>query len=213
MKYWVFSILTALIGYFFGSLSTRILASRLVFRSNLRRLGKPEFFLPNFYRVYGVKGFIKLALVEFVKDAIPVLLGGLLFSGGENTVVGRALAAFCVVLGRLYPLMYEFRGSYASAAIGFCLLFISPSVGLIALIVTVTVMLLTRYVSLASLAGALALAAASILTVNGLALRLCLFMAALVIVRCVPGILRIRTKTEPRLSLRKDISYKFDERF
>ena len=112
MKYWIFSILTCALSYLIGSLSTNLIASRLIFHKNLRKLGKGERWLPNFYRLYGVKGFLKLALVEFVKDAIPVLIGGLLFSGGENDEVGRALAAFCVVLGRLYPSMFGFRGSF-----------------------------------------------------------------------------------------------------
>lgn len=214
MKYWIFSILTAAIGYFFGSLSTQLLASRLIFHRNLRKLGRNERFLPNFRRVYGVKGFAELALVEFIKDALPVLIGGVLFSGDGNTEVGRALAAFCVVLGRLYPSMYGFRGSYASAAIAFCTMFVSTSAGLAVLAVTVAVAWATRYLSLGTMAGAAALIAASILTVeNGIAMRLCIFTGVLVLIRTLPSIPRISAKREPRLSFREDISYKFDEKF
>lgn len=214
MKYWVFSILTAAIAYFFGSLSTELIASRLIFHRNLRKLGRGERFLPNFKRVYGVKGFAQLALVEFVKDAIPVLIGGLLFSGGENAVVGRALAAFCVVLGRMYPLIYDFRGSFASAAIAFCTMFVSFSAGLAVLLLTVAVAWATRYLALGTLAGAVALVVASILAVdNGLAMRLCIFIGVLVLIRVIPSISRISAKKEPKLSFREDISYKFDEKF
>ena len=214
MKYWIFSILTCALSYLIGSLSTNLIASRLVFHKNLRKLGKGERWLPNFYRLYGVKGFLKLALVEFVKDAIPVLIGGLLFSGGENAEVGRALAAFCVVLGRLYPSMFGFRGSFASGAIVVCTMFINFSAGLIVLAVLVLTARLTRYLSLATLAGAVALAVASVLTVdNGVALRLCIFTAVLILIRVFPSFSRISAKTEPRLTLREDISYKFDEKF
>lgn len=214
MKYWIFSILTAVIAYFFGSLSTQLIASRLIFRRNLRKLGRGERFLPNFKRVYGVKGFAELALVEFVKDAIPVLIGGLLFSGGDNAVVGRALAAFCVVLGRMYPLMYDFRGSFASAAIAFCTMFVSFSAGLAVLVATLAVSWATRYLALGTLAGGIALVVAGILAVeNGLAMRLCIFIGILVFIRIIPSIARISAKKEPRLSFREDISYKFDEKF
>ena len=117
MKYWIFSILTAVIAYIFGCLNTQVIASNFIFRTNLRRLGRGSAWLSNFRRVYGVKGLLKLALVEFVKDAVPVIIGGRLFASSGNAEVGRALAAFCLVLGRMYPSIYGFRGSYATAAV------------------------------------------------------------------------------------------------
>ena len=71
MKYWIFSILTATIAYLFGTLNSLVVASRLVFRTNLKKIGKGERWLPNFRRIYGLKGFLKLGAVELVKDAVP----------------------------------------------------------------------------------------------------------------------------------------------
>ena len=214
MKYWIFSILTAVIAYLFGSLSTMVIGSNLVFRSNLRRLGRGGKWLSNFRRVHGVKGFFKLALIEFVKDTLPVLLGGLLFSSGGNAAVGRALAAFCLVLGRMYPSMYGFRGSYASAAIPFAALFISPSLGAAALVVCVLVTWATRYLSLGTLAGSIVMAVAAVLVLeNTLAVRLCFFIAVLTLIRTLPSLARILSNREERLSVERDISYKFDEKF
>ena len=184
MKIWIFSIITAFLAYLFGSLSTMLISSRLVFRTNLRKLGRGSIFLSNFSRVYGVKGFVKLALVEFVKDAIPVVLGGLLFSSGGNAEVGRALAAFCLVLGRMYPSMYGFRGGYATAAIGIGAMFVSVSLGAAVLFAAALVTFLTRYLSLGTIAAAVALAVVGVLVVdNDLALKLVFFTAALTVIR------------------------------
>lgn len=214
MKTWIFSILTAFIAYFFGSLSTMVLASNFVFRSNLRRLGKDNAWLSNFRRVHGVKGFLKLALVEIVKDVLPLLLGGLLFSSGGNAAVGRALAAFCLAFGRMYPGVYGFRGSYASAAIAIGALFISPSLGAAALLVCVLITWATGYLSLGTLAGAVVAAVAAVLVLdNTLCVRLCFFIAVLTLVRTLPSISRIAAHKEERLRLEEDISYKFDEKF
>ena len=214
MKYWIFSILTAVIAYCFGSLSTMVLSSNFVFRSNLRRLGKGSAWLSNFRRVHGIKGFVKLALVELVKDVIPMLIGGLLFKSGGNAAAGHALAAFCLVLGRMYPAVYEFRGGYATAAIAIASFFISPSLGAAALLVSVLITWATRYISLGTLAGAAVAAIASILVVdNPLAVRLCFFIAALTLIRTLPSISRIASKKEEKLLFEKDISYKFDENF
>ena len=213
MKYWIFSLLTAVIAYFFGSLSTLVLASNFVFRSNLRRLGKGNVWLSNFRRVYGVMGLVKLALVELVKDAIPIIIGGRLFALSGNAEVGRALAAFCLVLGRAYPSPYGFRGSYATAALVIGSMFVSFSVGAAVLLVCVAVTIATRYLALGTLAGGIVLAVAGVLVMeNDLALRLCIFIAVLVLIRTVPAIARIASKKEERLSLEKDISYKFDEK-
>ena len=213
MKYWLFSILTAVIAYGAGCLSTMVIASNLVFRTNLRRLGKGSLWLSNFRRVYGAKGFLKLALVELVKDALPVLIGGLLFSSGGKGEVGRALAAFCLVLGRMYPSIYGFRGSYATAAIGIGAMFISFSVGALVLLVSILITFATRYIALGTLAGGIVLAAAGVLVLdNTLAVRLCFFIAALVLIRCLSALGRIARGKEERLNFKRDISYKFDER-
>ena len=213
MKYWIFSILTAVIGYFFGSLSTMLIASRLVFRTNLRRLGRGSLWLSNFRRVYGVKGFVKLALVELVKDAVPVIIGGVLFSSGGNAEVGRALAAFCLVLGRMYPSAYGFRGSYATAAICFGAMFVSFSAGAMALAVCVVVTWATRYLSLGTLAAGVVTAVAGVLVLDSpLAVRLFLFIAVLALIRTLGPISRISSGKEERLNFSMDSSYKFDEK-
>ncbi len=214
MKYWIFSILTAALAYCVGSLNTLVIASNFVFRSNLGKLGKGSAWLTNFLRVHGAKGFAKLALVELVKDAVPVIIGGLLFSSGGNAVVGRALAVFCLALGRMYPALYSFRGSFATAAIAFGSMFVNFSVGAAVLVVCVLVTWATRYLALGTLSGAVVLAIASVLIVDHtLAVRLCFLTAVLVLIRTIPSLARIAAGKEERLSLEKDISYKFDEKF
>ena len=212
MKYWIFSTLTAIIAYLFGSLNTQVIASNFVFRTNLRRLGKGSAWLSNFRRVYGVGGLIKLALIELVKDAVPVIIGGRLFASSGNAEVGRALAAFCLVLGRMYPSIYGFRGSYATAAVAIGALLMNFSVGAAVLFVSVLITWATRYLALGTLAGGIVLAVAGVLVIdNTLAVRLCFFIGVLVLIRMAPALSRIAARKEDRLSLEKDISYKFDE--
>lgn len=213
MKYWIFSFLTAVLAYCFGNLNTMTVASRFVFRTNLRRLGRDSAWLSNFTRVYGVKGFVKLAIVELVKDAVPLLIASLLFKGA-NREVGCALAAFCLVLGRMYPALSGFRGSYAMGALCVSSLFISFSLGLSVTVVVIALSLLTRYPALGTMGGAAALAIISLLLLeNTTANRVCIFLAILVIIRLLGAIGRIASHQEPRLTWEKDISYKFDEKF
>ena len=58
-------------------------------------------------------GFVKLLLVELVRDILPILIGGLLMGIKGQAAVGRAFAGFCLVMGRLYPVFYDLKGSHA----------------------------------------------------------------------------------------------------
>ena len=69
---------TAFFAYMFGGLDTMVLASNFVFRRGLWKLGRGNVWLSNFRRIYGVGGFVKLLLVELVKDLIPIFIGGIL---------------------------------------------------------------------------------------------------------------------------------------
>lgn len=212
MKYWLLSILVALFAYFSGSLSTMVLSSNFVFRTNLLRLGRGNRWLSNFTRVHGAKGFLKLALVELVKDTLPLLLAGWLFSSDGNADVGRALAAFCLILGRTFPMIYDLRGGYATVLLVISAFFISISAGILVLAAVAITVFLTRYLSVGTLVGAVVMVVACILVVdNALVIRLFVFTAVIIFFRMIPPISRISSGREEKLSFEKDISYKFDE--
>ena len=213
MKYWLASIFTAFFAYFIGSLSTMILASNFVFKANLRRLGKGSRWISNFTRVHGWKGYVKLALVELVRDLVPILIGGLMFRKDGNAAVGQALAAFCMILGRCWPMIYDLKGGYATAMLVIASFFISISTGLIVLAVVILITFLTRYLSVGTLAGAIMMAILAILSSGGIALRLYIFLAVLILIRCIPSFSRIATGAEEKLSFQEDLAYKFDEKF
>ena len=211
--YWVLLLTTALFAYLIGSLDTLVLASNFVFHRNLRRLGDPSVWLSNFYRIYGVKGFVKLLAVELIRDALPLLIGSLLLGIKGHSDAGRAFAGFVLVLARLWPAIYGFRGSDASIAFAVAAFAVQPSVGVASAIVIFAVTVLTRYISLGTTVGALASLLVAVLVIDDalLLLRLTLMTAGLVILRHIPSIVRIFRHTEPRLSYEKDITYKLDE--
>ena len=212
--YWILLLLTAVFAYFAGSLSTQRLASLFFFRGNLRKLGKGNVWISNFRRLYGIPGFLKLLLVEVVKDLLPILLGGLLLGIINHGDVGRAFAGFCLLMGRLFPVFNRFRGCHGSVALVVAALCLEPSMGVaVAVMIALTDWFL-RYLSLGSLIGALVMVITAILVVDmRLCMVLCILTAALVIVRHLPAVPRLLNQTEPRLSFEQDISYKFDEKF
>lgn len=214
MKYWVFSVLAALLAYTAGCLKSTVLASNFIFHKNLRRLGSGNVFISNFRRIYGWKGALKLALVELALDLLPLAFGALLFKSGHHSSIGATLAGVCLVLGRLYPASYGFRGSHAIIPLILMGFFIEASIGIALLVVAVALIWLSRYYSLGAIGCALVLIITAVLMVDDvLTMRLGIIAAALVIVYHVPAVLRMLNKSEPRLSFEQDISYKFDEKF
>lgn len=210
--YWLLLGLTAIVAYLFGSMDTMVLASNFVFHRNLMRLGDHTRFISNFRRLFGIGGFFKLLAVELVKDLVPILVGSLLLGIREHADVGRAFAGFVLVLGRLFPVFYGFRGSHASVAMIVAAFMAGNSVGAAAMIVTAGVIALTRYLSLGTAAGAVVYMMVSVLAVDdSLLLRLALMTAGLVLLRHIPAMIRLVRRTEPRLSLKEDITYKLDE--
>ncbi len=210
--YWLLLGLTAIVAYLFGSMDTMVLASNFVFHRNLMRLGDHTRFISNFRRLFGIGGFFKLLAVELVKDLVPILVGSLLLGIRGHADVGRAFAGFVLVLGRLFPVFYGFRGSHASVAMIVAAFMVGNSVGAAAMIVTAGVIALTRYLSLGTAVGAVVYMMVSVLAVDdSLLLRLALMTAGLVLLRHIPAMIRLVRRTEPRLSLKEDITYKLDE--
>ncbi len=214
IAYWILLLITAFFAYSSASISTQRIASRFVFRRNLRRLGSGNLWLSNFRRLYGVPGFLKLLAVELVKDFLPILLGGLLLSLKGHADAGRAFAGFCMLLGRLYPVFNRFRGGHGSVALVAAALGVDVSVGIAAAVLIAAVSWLSRYLTLGAVAGALVVIITAVLVVEeSVSLRLCVFMALLILFRHIPSLVRIFRQQEERLSFREDITYKLDDPF
>ena len=214
MIYTVLLIIIAVIAYGIGSMSSVVIASNYVFHVNLRRLGTGSSALSNFRRIYGAKGFVKLLLVELVRDILPILIGGLLMGIKGQAAVGRAFAGFCLVMGRLYPVFYDLKGSHAIICMLVVMAFVNFSGALAVLLFVVLGIWLTKYVSLGAVAGAAVMCIASLLLVDDpLVMKLALFAGRAVLVRHIPAVSRMLSGRETKLSFEEDISYKLDNKF
>lgn len=212
--YWFLLLITAIFAYGIGSMSTLLIASRFVFRTSLSSLGHGNIWISNFRRIYGVWGWIRLLLTELVKDALPIGFGALLLGFKGHADVGCAFAGLCVVLGRLYPLFYDFKGSHATICMIVMCLFASPSVGIAMAVVAAAVTFFTKYITLGTLAGAFVAVLASLLLVdNDIVLKLILIAGGLTLIKHIPSISRILNGREEKLSFEEDITYKLDQKF
>ena len=173
-------------------------------------------------------GFVKLLLVELVRDILPILIGGLLMGIKGQAAVGRAFAGFCLVMGRLYPVFYDLKGSHAIICMLVVMAFVNFSGALAVLLFVALGIWLTKYVSLGAVAGAAVMCIASLLLVDDpLVMKLALFAGLAVLVRHIPAVSRMLSGRETKLSFEEarrqsgryrqrqllPFSYKLDNKF
>lgn len=206
--------ITAIIAYFMGSLNTSIIASHFVFHCDLRAYSRDNVGITRFRNRFGTKGIVILLGMEALKAGIPVLIGGWLMSGHDQTVLGRAFALFCVMMGTRFPIMFKFKGETSLVAYAAGLLFVNFGVGFVTIAVIAGIYFLSRYVSLAVIGGALASYLFAFISLDGKWVhRLILLCVVIIIIEYRQNIGRLIKGTEKKFIFKKDISYMFDDDF
>lgn len=212
--YSIILVIVAIISYGIGSMDTLVLASNYVFHANLRKLGKGNSWISNFRRVYGYKGILLLFITEVVKDSIPILIGGLALIFKGHFTEGCAFAGFCLVMGRLWPIFYNLKGSHATLAMIIAGMFAQFSLGASVGVVVLAVLIIFKRLGLATFAGALVMMAVSVLLMDGtILIVLPVLTGGAVFIRHIPEMVKLLKGFGEKIELKEDLSYKFDEKF
>jgi glycerol-3-phosphate acyltransferase PlsY len=194
------TMLAAVTGYLLGSIPFGYILYRLRRKQDIREAGSGNIGATNVLRAAGPLAGLATLLLDAGKGYAAVALASKL-TGDEP--LGNAAAALLAIVGHCFPVFLKFRGGKGVATGLGAFLAIAPFEVLRASIGFASVILATRYVSLASLAGAWVLF--FLLAVDGATAGPILFAslaaASLISVRHHANIRRLRTGTEPRLSL------------
>lgn len=215
----VMLIASALVSYVLGGINGAIIASKLVYRSDVREKGSGNAGLTNFLRNYGFKGSPIVFVIDVLKGLIAVFIGGWLVSlaapeGMEEyfLTVGRAFSVFFVVLGHCYPAYYGFKGGKGILCGAAAVFVLDYHAGITLVVIFAIVFGLSKYVSLASVVAALSLPIAMLVFGHkGLPVWLCAFAVALVVLRHRTNLSRLIRGTEPKHRLRRNVSDRLDE--
>lgn len=141
-------------GYVLGSLPFGYWLPRLFRGEDIRTQGSGNVGASNVFRVYGRRLGTAVALLDVAKGFTAALLG--LWAGGA--LVG-VLAGAAAMLGHARPIFLRFRkGGKMVATGGGATLALAPLAAFCCVGVWLTVFLLTRYASLASIVTATAMA-------------------------------------------------------
>jgi len=145
------TIVITVAAYLLGCISTGTIISNKQ-GVNIRNAGSKNTGASNVLRVLGLKAGVITFLGDFFKAALACLIGHLLLPSAFGVEgFGRIIAGLFVILGHNWPVFYGFKGGKGvacSTAVVVCIDFFP---GLIAIVLCLAVIALTRFISLGSM--------------------------------------------------------------
>ena len=146
--------LTLLVSYLLGCFNGSVVTSHFIIRDDVRKHGSGNAGLTNFYRTYGAKFALIVILCDMGKTLLSCLIGGyLMLCTNGSWTLGVLLGGIGCELGHMFPAYYGLKGGKGILSGGVLVWMLDWRMGLIAWGLFVLLWLLTRYVSLGSIAA------------------------------------------------------------
>lgn len=190
-------LLVVIIGYFLGSISSGVVLSKLIKKSDIRSQGSGNAGTTNMLRIHGKGMALITFLCDILKGVIAVYIGKALV-GAE---LGGVLGVLGAVLGHNYPVFFGFKGGKGIATSFGSLLFVYPIQALAAFTVFLILVYITHYVSVGSIVAAFTLPALVLLTTpfDPIIWTIMVFLGSMVIYRHKSNIVRLMQHKENKL--------------
>lgn len=153
VQFWWQYCLVAVLSYLVGSVNFAVIFSRLIKKSDVRKVGSGNPGTTNMYRVFGLRmGALTLAC-DILKGVTCCLVARFASSslGAEASLQMQYLAGLFVVLGHVFPAFYRLRGGKGVATalgVAFC---VQPTLTLCCILPMIAVILLTDRMSVMSI--------------------------------------------------------------
>jgi glycerol-3-phosphate acyltransferase PlsY len=149
--------LPLIIAYLIGAVPFGLLVARVAGVNDIRQQGSGNIGATNVVRVAGFKAGIWVYLLDIGKGVSAVLIVGLF----HQSLLSRDLFLLCgglaAVLGHVFPVYLRFKGGKGvNTALGVMLVLL-PVETIIAFVVFLIVVLISRFISLGSILGAISL--------------------------------------------------------
>lgn len=143
-------ILAIVISYLIGNFTASYFVGKKMKNIDIREHGSGNAGATNTYRVLGLKA----GVIVFVSDVIKGMAAALIGQWMTGTLLGGLLAGMGAVAGHDWPVVLNFKGGKGIATSFGLMIVLFPAISGILFLFGVMVILLTRYVSLASISSA-----------------------------------------------------------
>lgn len=150
---------SAVQAYLLGSIDTGILVSKFLYHDDVRKYGSGAAGMTNMLRTFGKKAAALTAFGDVLKGVLAVCIGRWLFTlMPESTTLSPYLAVYLAaifaIIGHLKPLYFGFKGGKGVLVGAVMLAFFDWRVFVIAFALFILSVVLTKWISLGSILGA-----------------------------------------------------------
>ena len=196
----MYEILLILLGYLYGSIPFALVIGKVFYNTDVRESGSGNLGGTNAGRVLGKKAGISVIVLDALKAVIIFYLSSYLSLKFNLNPDIKYIAGLACIFGHCYPIFAEFRGGKAvSTSLGYFLC-IEPLYAVVAIVVFVLVLKISKYVSLSSISTALIVLCITPFLAVSITAKLCMLIAVILLVyRHKDNIKRIKNHTESKI--------------
>ena len=196
----MYEILLILLGYLYGSIPFALVIGKVFYNTDVRESGSGNLGGTNAGRVLGKKAGISVIVLDALKAVIIFYLSSYLSLKFNLNPDIKYIAGLACIFGHCYPIFAEFRGGKAvSTCLGYFLC-IEPLYAVVAIVVFLLVLKISKYVSLSSISTALIVLCITPFLALSITAKLCMLVAVILLVyRHKDNIKRIKNQTESKI--------------
>ena len=205
-------IIVTIIAYLLGSISFSVIISKKMAGFDVREKGSRNAGTTNVLRTVGKKASIITLICDILNGVVAILvayIAGLILKDSVDKALLIQLAGLAVIIGHTFPIYFGFKGGKGIATALGVLLITNWNIGLICLVFALVLMIITKMVSLGSLAAAVLFPILIIFMphtsylVDGNYIIYGILIAALVIFNHRANVKRLLTGTENKIDFKK----------
>ena len=196
----MYDILLILLGYLYGSIPFALVIGKVFYNTDVRESGSGNLGGTNAGRVLGKKAGISVIVLDALKAVTIFYLSSYLSLKFNLNPDIKYIAGLACIFGHCYPIFAEFRGGKAvSTSLGYFLC-IEPLYAVVAIVVFLLVLKISKYVSLSSISTALIVLCITPFLAVSITAKLCMLVAVILLVyRHKDNIKRIKNHTESKI--------------
>ena len=144
-----------IIAYLLGSVPSAVWIGKRYYGIDIREHGSKNAGTTNMLRVLGKRAAIPVFAIDFIKGFVAVSIMSLMQYDDNISPIWlinlKIIAVFIAVLGHIFPVFAHFKGGKGVATLIGAITGIQPNIALFCFVVWVLVVMISHYVSLASI--------------------------------------------------------------
>lgn len=194
-------IICIAIAYLLGNISGGMIFGKLLFNKDIRDYGSKNAGTTNALRVFGIKAGVLTFIIDVLKSILACFIGMKLLG-----LSGILLAGIFVVIGHNWPIFLNFKGGKGIASSFGFIMFLDYKIAIVAIIIFIIIVILTKYISLGSMLTTTLVLPISYIFFgyrNIYVLLTFLFLASLSIFRHNSNIIRLINGNENKIKIKK----------